>query len=61
MIGVTSRNGNLCTLAAVHNEINQALAQTATLHNNSNIAAVSDRKEINRLSRLGVRDDPNGE
>ena len=28
----TSRNGNLRTLAAVHNEMNQALAQPAMLH-----------------------------
>jgi enamine deaminase RidA (YjgF/YER057c/UK114 family) len=30
--GLPSRNGNLRTLAAVHNEINQALAQPAALH-----------------------------
>jgi hypothetical protein len=58
-IGQTSRNGNLRTIAAAHNEMNQALAPLATLYSESRIGGTSDSKEINRLSRLGVRDDPN--
>jgi hypothetical protein len=45
----------------VHNELNQALASPATLHIESRIGDASDSEEINRLLRLGVRDDPNPE
>jgi hypothetical protein len=43
----------------MRNEINQAVAEPATLHIKSSIGAASDRKEINHLSRLVVRDHPN--
>jgi hypothetical protein len=44
-LGLTSRNGNLRTIAAVHNEINQALAQPVTLHIKSRIGAASSAKK----------------
>jgi hypothetical protein len=59
LLGLTSRNGNLRTIAAVHNALNQALASPGALHIESTTGDTSDRCEINRLSRLGVRDDPN--
>jgi hypothetical protein len=43
----------------VQNEINQALGPPAALHIELRIGDVSDSKEINRLLRLDVRDDPN--
>jgi len=61
MIGLTSRNGNLRTIAAVHNTLNQALASPGALHIGSRMGDTSDSSEINRLSRLGVRDDPNSQ
>ena len=57
--GLTSRNVNLRMIAAVHNALNQALASPGALHIESRMADTSDSCEINRLSRLGVRDDPN--
>jgi hypothetical protein len=43
----------------VHNQINPALATSTTLHIDSRNGVISECKEINRLSGLGVRDDPN--
>jgi hypothetical protein len=58
-LGFTSRKGFLRTIAAMHNQMNQALATPTTLHIDSRNGVVSECKEINRLSGLGVRDDPN--
>jgi hypothetical protein len=57
--GLTSRNRNLRTITAVHNALNQALASPGALHIESRMGDTSDSSEINRLSRLGLRDDPN--
>lgn len=43
----------------MHNQINPALATSTTLHIDSRNGVISECKEINRLSGLGVRDDPN--
>jgi hypothetical protein len=42
----------------VHNALNQALALPGSLHIESRMCETSDSSEINRLSHLGVRDDP---
>jgi hypothetical protein len=57
--GLTSRNGTLRTIAALHNQVNQALPTPATLHIDRRNGVVSDAREINGLSELGVRDAPN--
>jgi hypothetical protein len=50
--GLVSRNGNLRTIAAVHNALNQALASPIALNLNFENGGTSDSSEINRLSRL---------
>jgi hypothetical protein len=57
--GLTSRNGTLRTIAALHNQVNQALPASATLHIELRKWDVSGAREINRLSSVAVRDAPN--
>jgi len=50
--GLTSRNGTLRTIAAVHNQVNQALPRPLWCISNAEVGRLGAR-EINKLPRLG--------
>jgi hypothetical protein len=54
-VGLTSRYGNLRTIAALHSVIKQALASCRNAAYQLENGDAFDIKEINRLLRLGVR------
>ena len=58
VLGVASRKGSLRTIAAVHNQINQAVATPLSLHIECRKGSFCDSRKINLLPVLGVRDDP---
>jgi hypothetical protein len=56
---VASRMGSLRTIAAVHHQINQAVATPLTLHMQCKNVVACGSSEINFLPVLGVRGAPN--
>jgi len=58
-IGVASRMGSLRTIAAVHHQINQAVATPHNPHMECKNVVARDSSEINLLPVLGVRGAPN--
>jgi hypothetical protein len=57
--GVASRMGWLRTIAAVHHQMNLAVATPLTLHIECKNVVACDSGEINLLPVLGVRGTPN--